>query len=107
STRTFTFSVVDAGIIRLLPPLLRMLEQNAPRVALQVTHIDMERLESALESGRLDFAMGSFASLSKRIRRQHMWSVEYVSIVRKDHPRLPLKPNVKAFLSEKHILVST
>lgn len=106
TTRTFNFSVVDAGIIRLLPPLLRMLQQSAPAVSLKVTPIDIDRLESSLESGRLDFAMGSFASLSKRIRRQYLWSVSYVSIARNDHSRLPAKPGLKAFLAERHILVS-
>jgi DNA-binding transcriptional LysR family regulator len=106
SSRTFNFSVVDAGIIRLLPPLIRMLQRSAPGVSLRVSPIDIERLESSLESGRLDFAMGSFASLSKRIRRQYLWSVSYVSIAREDHPRLAAKPTLKEFLSEKHILVS-
>lgn len=106
SSRTFNFSVADAGIVRLLPPLIRKLAETAPRVSLKVWQIDIDRLESALESGRLDFAMGSFASLGKRIRRQHMWSVDYVSIARNDHPRLPAKPNLKAFLAEKHIFVS-
>lgn len=106
SSRTFSFSVVDAGIIRLLPPLIRFLHEQAPAVLLRVVPFDIERLESSLESGSLDFAMGSFPSLTKRIRRQHLWSVTYVSIARKDHPRLAAKPTLKAFAAEKHILVS-
>ena len=106
SSRTFSFSVVDAGIIRLLPPLIRLLHEQAPKVLLRVVPFDVERLESSLESGRLDFAMGSFPSLTKRVRRQLLWTVTYVSVARKDHPRLPLKPSLKAFAAEKHILVS-
>lgn len=106
SSRTFSFSVVDAGIIRLLPPLIRLLHEQAPKVLLRVVPFDVERLESSLESGYLDFAMGSFPSLTKRIRRQVLWPVTYVSIARKDHPRLPPKPTLKAFAAEKHILVS-
>jgi DNA-binding transcriptional LysR family regulator len=105
-TRTFCFSVVDAGMLRLLPPLLRALEERAPGVALRIVPLDVERLEASLESGHLDFAMGSFPSLSKRIRRQALWSVTYVSVVRADHPRLGARPSLKAFASERHVLVS-
>ncbi|HEX5047689.1 MAG TPA: LysR family transcriptional regulator [Gammaproteobacteria bacterium] len=105
-TRTFCFSVVDAGMLRLLPRLLRVLEERAPGVALRIVPLDVERLEASLESGHLDFVMGSFPSLSKRIRRQPLWSVTYVSVVRADHPRLAARPSLKAFAAERHVLVS-
>ena len=109
STRTFAFSVVDSGLVRLLPQLLTHLETNAPGIKLRLTPIDLEELEAALEAGHLDFAMGSFPSRSKRIRRQVLWSVGYVSVVRRDHPRLGLKPppSLQAFAAERHVLVST
>lgn len=107
SSRTFSFSVVDAGMIRLMPPLLATLRKEAPGVLLRVVPTDMEGLEGVLESGYLDFAMGSFATLSKRIRRQFLWSVTYVSVVAGDHPRLGERPSLKAFAAERHILVST
>jgi DNA-binding transcriptional LysR family regulator len=107
STRTFAFSVVDSGLVRLLPPLLLHLEAHAPGVRLRVTPMEFEELEAALEAGHLDFAMGSFRSRSKRIRRQALWSVGYVSVVRRDHPRLVAKPSLAAFGAERHVLVST
>jgi len=107
STRTFSFSVVDAGLVHLLPPLLAHLEEHAPGVRLRVTPMEFQELEAALEAGHLDFAMGSFRSRSKRIRRQTLWSVGYVSVVRRDHPRLVAKPSLAAFAAERHVLVST
>jgi DNA-binding transcriptional LysR family regulator len=107
STRTFSFSVVDSGLVRLLPKLLAHLAAHAPGVKLQVTPIDLEGLETALEAGHLDFAMGSFPSRSKRIRRQVLWSVGYVSVARRNHPRLGAKPSLSAFAAERHLLVST
>jgi len=105
-TRTFCFSVVDAGMVRLLPPLLQFLGEHAPGVGLRVVPLDVERLEASLESGYLDFAMGSFPSLRKRIRRQLLWSVTYVCVARADHPRLGARPSLKAFAAERHVLVS-
>ena len=107
STRTFSFSVVDSGLVRMLPRLLHYLEEHAPGVRLRVTPIEFDELEAALEAGRLDFAMGSFRSRSKRIRRQVLWSVNYLSVVRGDHPRLGAKPTLAAFGAERHVLVST
>ena len=106
SRRTFTFCVVDAGLIRLMPPLIRHLHAHAPKVGLRVVPVDIERLEAQLESGKLDFAMGSYPSLSKKIRRQLLFSVSYVTVVRKDHPRLKAKPTPAAFAAEKHVIVS-
>jgi DNA-binding transcriptional LysR family regulator len=107
STRTFSFSVVDSGLVRLLPELLAHLEAHAPGVKLRVEPIDLEGLEAALEAGHLDFAMGSFPSRSKRIRRQTLWSVGYVSVARRHHPRLGAKPSLPAFAAERHVVVST
>jgi DNA-binding transcriptional LysR family regulator len=107
STRIFSFSVVDAGLVRLLPTLLLYLEVHAPGVRLRVTPMEFEALETALEAGHLDFAMGSFRSRSKRIRRQTLWSIGYVSVARRDHPRLASKPSLAAFAAERHVLVST
>jgi DNA-binding transcriptional LysR family regulator len=107
STRTFSFSVVDSGLVRLLPRLLEHFAEHAPGVKLRVVPIDLEELEAALEAGHLDFAMGSFPSRSKRIRRQALWSVNYVSVARRGHPRLGAKPALAAFAAERHVLVST
>ena len=107
SSRTFTFCVVDAGVIKLLPPLVNLLQEEAPHVRLSAVQLDAQHLNSWLETGTIDFAMGSFPYLTKGIRRQPLWIERYVSVVRKDHPRLSAEPSLKAFAAEKHVLVST
>jgi DNA-binding transcriptional LysR family regulator len=107
SRRTFTFCVVDAGVIKLLPPLVGLLQEEAPHVRLSAVQFDAAHLDSWLETGTIDFAMGSFPHLTKGIRRQSLWIERYVSVVRKGHPRLNAEPSLKAFAAEKHVLVST
>ncbi len=107
SKRTFNFCVVDAGVIKLLPPLVNLLLGVAPGIRLRAAQLDAEHLESWLESGKIDFAMGSFASLTKAVRRQRLWTERYVSVVRNDHPRIRTRPSLRAFSAEKHVLVST
>ncbi len=106
SARTFSFCVVDAGMVRLLPALIRHLGEHAPCVTLCVLPVDVEGLEGSLASGRLDFAMGAYPGLSPKIRRQSLWSVSYVSLVRRRH-RLAARPSLRAFADERHVLVST
>jgi DNA-binding transcriptional LysR family regulator len=106
SQRTFNFCVVDAGLIKLLPPLVDRLLTEAPNVRLQVLQLEAANLEPWLESGKLDFAMGSFPSLTKGIRRQPLWVERYVGVVRRGHPRISSDPTLSAFAGEKHVLVS-
>jgi DNA-binding transcriptional LysR family regulator len=107
SARTFNFCVVDAGLIKLLPPLVERVLSDAPRVRLNVMQLDGQHLEPWLESGTVDFAMGSFPSLVKGVRRQPLWIEEYVSVVNRGHPRLSTTPTLKEFVAERHVLVST
>jgi DNA-binding transcriptional LysR family regulator len=107
SSRTFTFCVVDAGVIKLLPPLVKLLADEAPRVRLRAMQLESQNLDSWLESGKIDFAMGSFPDLVKGIRRQPLWTERYISVARKNHPRLSATPTLKEFAAEKHVLVST
>jgi DNA-binding transcriptional LysR family regulator len=107
SNRRFSFCVVDAGVIRLLPPLLNLLCEEAPRIQVSAMQLDAQHLHSWLETGTVDFAMGSFPHLPKSIRRQPLWIERYVSLVRKRHPRLGVAPSLKTFAAEKHVLVST
>ncbi len=106
SHRIFNFCVVDAGLLKLLPPLVERLMAEAPNVRLQVLQLEAAHLERWLESGKLDFAMGSFPSMAKGIRRQPLWVERYVSVARRGHPRLSTEPTLRAFAAEKHVLVS-
>ena len=106
SQRTFNFCVVDAGLLKLLPPLVEKLLREAPGVRLNVSQADAAHLERSLESGKLDFAMGSYPSLPKTIRRQPLWVERYVSVARRGHPRLSREPTLREFAAEKHVMVS-
>jgi DNA-binding transcriptional LysR family regulator len=107
TSRTFNFCVVDAGLIKLLPPLVQLLLEEAPRVRLRAMQLDAQHLDSWLESGTVDFAMGSFPALIKGVRRQRLWTERYVSVARRGHPRVGETPSLPAFAAEKHVLVST
>lgn len=107
SSREFAFCVVDSGLIRLVPRLLRHLETHAPGIRMNVHTANLSFLESWLESGQLDFAMGSYPSLTKHVRRQTLWSIRYLSLVRRKHPLAGHEVSAKTLADQRHVVVST
>jgi DNA-binding transcriptional LysR family regulator len=107
SRRRFSFYMIDAASVLLLPSLLAYLRAEAPNVHVQAVQCDVRHLDLWLESGVVDFAVGSFPSLMHGIRRQLLWNETYAAVVRKAHPRLGPNPSVEAFVNEQHALVTT
>lgn len=118
SERRFSFFMIDAAVVQLLPPLLAILRVEAPKVHVQAVPCDVHHLDQWLESGLVDLAIGSFASLTQGIRRHPLWTESYVSLFRKGHPRLNAETLVapsdeaetptalERFVAEQHALVS-
>lgn len=106
STRVFRVFALDAGVIVMLPSLMKELLERAPRVRLRAVQIDLHNLHNALESGAVDLAIGEFPLLIPGIRRQKLFSGRHMSIFKKGHPRLSGDPSLAVFLEEQHILVT-
>jgi DNA-binding transcriptional LysR family regulator len=107
SDRKFSFFMVDAAVVQMLPIILNYLQNEAPNVHVQAVHCDISHLDLWLESGIVDFAIGSFPSLMHGIRRQLLWHETYAAVVRSDHPRVGPEPSLETFVNEKHALVTT
>jgi DNA-binding transcriptional LysR family regulator len=114
SERRFSFFMVDAAVVQMLPPLLEALRVEAPKVHVQAVPCDVHHLDHWLESGLVDLAIGSFPSLTQGIRRHPLWTERYVSVFRKGHPRLqaasfaegPTDAALQGFVAEQHALVA-
>jgi DNA-binding transcriptional LysR family regulator len=106
SQRGFSFFLLDAGASQMLPRLLSRLEEEAPGIVVQAVNADATHLDTWLENGLLDLAIGSFPGLTQSIRRQLLWHETYAAVVRKGHPRLAQLGEPDAFVAEKHVLVS-
>ena len=106
SVRTFSFFAADAGVVVMLPPLVKLCQQQAPGVQLKAVQLEVDHLHDWLKSGKVDLAVGSYPGLSQGIRRQKLFNAAYMSLVRKGHPRLDHAPSAAAFAEERHVLVS-
>jgi DNA-binding transcriptional LysR family regulator len=58
SERTFRLYMTDIGETVFLPPLTRALAKIAPRIRLDIFQLDEKDIRPALETGRIDLAIG-------------------------------------------------
>lgn len=97
SDRTFRLHLTDIGETIFLPPLVNLLARHAPKVRLATYQLDDRDILPALESGRIDLALGYIPALSGA-QRQYLWSEHYVVVMRAGHP-LAGRPPTRASLS--------
>ena len=111
--RAFVLAGADLAEVTLLPPLIRRLEEAAPRVTVRMAGRGFASAD-ALTRGKVDVAiapgrgtvpgvsLGDAAGVRQRIFVEEGFSV----LVRRDHPRLRGRLTLKRFLEETHVLVS-
>jgi DNA-binding transcriptional LysR family regulator len=105
---TFTLGLSDYPAFVLLPALLQALEQQAPAVSLSVQAFsDRDGAVDLLDAGTIDAAVGVPPTHAEsRIFTRSILRDEFVTIVRRDHPRARRGMDMKAFLALPHVLVS-
>ncbi len=104
--RTFVIATSDYVEFVLLPPLLRRLGREAPGVRLEVRPWGLQRVPATLARGEADLMIGFYDEVPTHHDQQLLFDEAYVCIARKGHPGLGKKPTLKAWLAQKHVLVS-
>ncbi|MCX6125064.1 MAG: LysR family transcriptional regulator [Proteobacteria bacterium] len=108
-TRTFKIYTTDLIDCLLLPNLLQILENEAPKVQIISRSASFSLPREDLELGVCHLAIaGFFGDLPDGFYQQKLFSDSFLSAVRKSHPRLGAKkdPTLDNFCSERHILVA-
>lgn len=88
TTRTFRLCVNEVGAFLLAPKVIRVLQKHAPHASLTPLEIARPEISDALESGRVDLAIGHYPELKTSIYQQLLFRRSYVAIVRKSHPSI-------------------
>jgi DNA-binding transcriptional LysR family regulator len=104
SERTFRLHLTDIGETIFLPPLIESFAQDAPRVRLAAYQLDDRDILPALESGRIDLALGYIPALTGALR-QYLLSEQYVVVMRAAHPIARRKPTRAALALLRYALV--
>ena len=115
---TFVLAMADATAATLIPPLVEILEQEAPGVALRVLPLTTRDPRRLLEQEAADMAVGFFpaalADLTARaqsgdvvaLESRRLYDGEYVCVMRQGHPLAGAPLTLDAYCEARHMLVS-
>ncbi|MGH8454215.1 MAG: LysR family transcriptional regulator [Nevskiales bacterium] len=103
----FTVAVRDVLESTLLPPLMRYVIAQAPRIDIAAIRVDRRQLESELAMGTLDAAIDVLLPLSGKIQRRRIALDPVVVVARKNHPHLRSDFDLETYLRQEHVLVSS
>lgn len=93
--RSFTLAMADATSALVVPWLVNTLRREQARVDLRIMGLTSRDPRPLLEQGQADVALGFFPDVSALLaaegeqsvmRRQPLYSSEYVCVMRRDHP---------------------
>ena len=105
SDRTFRIYMSDVGQMVFLPKLIERLAHTAPRVNIETVQVPAGRMRDiALESGEVDLAMGYFEDFDGAFRQQMLFEERYVGMVRRGHPTIADKLEMRTFLETPQLV---
>jgi DNA-binding transcriptional LysR family regulator len=105
SERVFRLHMSDAAETVFLPALMGELAKRAPDVRLDISQLDEKEIRSALETGRLDLAIGSFPGLGAAFDRQFLLRDKYVVLMRAGHPLAKSRQTAAALKRLNYVMV--
>lgn len=90
----------------LLPPLLRELATEAPRMRLLCTPVNFRTVGEELARRRIDIAVSVADDLPTAIARQPLLRSRFLCLFDPRHVRLGARPTERAYLAQDHVVVS-
>lgn len=104
SERTLRLGLSDTAEVWLLPPLLRILEREAPRMRIVVESVQFRTVAAALAGG-LDVALSPNDDLPASIRRKPLLGGEFTCLHDPRHSSFK-RLTEKAYFAHRHVIVS-
>jgi DNA-binding transcriptional LysR family regulator len=105
--RRFVIGMRDVHEATVLPELLRAISRTAPLIDLSTVRVNRRDLEAELTAGTLDAAIDIALPLSDEIRRAPFMAGKFVVLARRGHPKVQRVLDLKTFLAQEHIMVSS
>jgi len=106
SDRTLRIGIADTGDEWLLPPLLRLLENEAPEMRLISSPIQFRTVHEALATRRIDMAVTVADELPSSIARRPLFKSHFVCVFDPRFVRLGARPSEGAYFAQDHVIVS-
>lgn len=111
---TFRMAMADATAGLLLPPLVRVIEKDAPGIDIRMVPLTTREPRPLLLRGDIDLAIGFFPGVVAQlqgatetpIRHERLYAGQYVCVMRKEHPLANKDLSLDAYCQANHLLVS-
>lgn len=105
--KTFRLSMNDLSESVILPRLYQVLENEAPKMKLQVVQLNRRDALKSLSAGQLDFVMDAPLLTNDQLCHAPLFEGEYVAVVREDHPVVKEKLTLERYLELSHVHISS
>ncbi|MCA1855679.1 LysR family transcriptional regulator [Massilia oculi] len=105
SRRRFVLAMTDVGEIYFMPALIERCRALAPQVEISSLRAGALALKEAMESGRVDLAVGPFEDISEALYQRQLFRQPYVTMMRKGHPLARGELSLERFVQAEHLLV--
>ncbi len=106
SEEVVRIGISDLNDAWLLPPLLRMLRDQAPRLKLVVLPVQFRTLGDALLAGKIDLAITVADDLPAGMKRAPLFYAGFTCLYDPRSLQFPKKPSLERYLAEEHVIVS-
>jgi LysR family transcriptional activator of mexEF-oprN operon len=106
SERTLRLGLSDASELWLLPPLLQVLEQQAPRMRVVSLPVQFRNAPSVLASGSVDAAVTVADEMPVGIHRQTLFTGGFVCLFDPRHARVERTLSEANYFAHEHVVVS-
>lgn len=111
---TFRMAMADATAGLLLPPLVRVIENEAPGIDIRMVPLTTREPRPMLLRGDIDLAIGFFPGVVAQlqgatetpIRHERLYAGKYVCVMRRSHPLALKELSLDAYCGANHLLVS-
>jgi len=111
---TFRMAMADATAGLLLPPLVRLIESEAPGIDIRMVPLTTREPRPMLLRGDIDLAIGFFPGVVAQlqgatetpVRHERLYAGYYVCVMRKNHPLADKELTLDRYCDANHLLVS-
>lgn len=107
ATRQFVVAVNNYAAVVLAPPLVRAVAAAAPRIRLDLRPSGLRDMQTLLDRGELDLAIGSFDDVGERFAAARLLEDVFVMAMRHDHPLLAQKLTPEAAAALPYLEISS
>ncbi|WP_438042659.1 LysR family transcriptional regulator [Sorangium sp. So ce128] len=105
ASRTFRLGISDIGEALLLPRFLQWLEQLGARVRLDFCREPGTSLQNEMRLGKIELVLDHIAIPGEEFRRTRVLDLEFVALVRQDHPTVGPSLTLDEYMALEHVII--